>query len=162
MRKIIPSYVRIPLLLALAFMGLEYFIDSGDKPAFMVYPAIILFLALFLLILIVVEIISNAFDNISYMVMSDEQKKLADERNKRPFALKDSPLYSKIKNSLFASKPIEEEGELLMDHNYDGIQELDNVLPPWWTYLFYGCIIFAIGYMGYYHFMDGETQHQEY
>lgn len=162
MRKIIPSYVRIPLLFAMVFMGVEYFIDSGEKPAFITYPTVLLFLLLFLLILIVLEIISNAFDNISYMMMSDEQKKLADEKNKRVFTLKDSPLYVKIKNSLFASKPIEEEDELLMEHNYDGIQELDNVLPPWWTYLFYGCIIFSIGYMGYYHFMGGETQHEEY
>ena len=29
------------------------------------------------------------------------------------------------------------EKEPLTDHNYDGIQELDNPLPRWWVYLFY-------------------------
>lgn len=162
MRKIIPSYVRIPVLFALVFMGLEYFIDSGDKPAFMVYPAVPVFLGLFLLILIAIEIINNAFDNVTYMLMSEEQKKLIEERNKISVSLKDSPLYKKIMGSLTKSKPIEEEGELLMEHNYDGIQELDNVLPPWWIYLFYICIFFGVGYMGYYHLMGGETQDEEY
>lgn len=162
MRKIIPSYVRIPLLFALVFMGLEYFIDSGDKPAFMVYPAVPIFLGLFLLILIAIEIINDAFDNVTYMLMSEEQKRLIEARNKIGFSLKDSPLYKKLMASLTRSKPIEEEGELLMDHNYDGIQELDNVLPPWWVYLFYICIFFGVGYLGYYHLMGGENQHQEY
>ena len=38
-------------------------------------------------------------------------------------------------------------GEDLLDHNYDGIMELDNDLPPWWLYMFYGTIIAAIIYL---------------
>jgi cytochrome c oxidase cbb3-type subunit III len=40
---------------------------------------------------------------------------------------------------------------LLMDHEADGIRELDNRLPRWWVWLFYFTIIFAFGYFGYYH-----------
>jgi len=40
---------------------------------------------------------------------------------------------------------------LLLDHNYDGIQELDNKLPRWWVWLFNLCVIFAVVYMFYYH-----------
>lgn len=36
---------------------------------------------------------------------------------------------------------------LIKDHSYDGIQELDNDLPPWWKWLFYLTIVFAIVYM---------------
>lgn len=36
---------------------------------------------------------------------------------------------------------------LIKDHDYDGIRELDNALPPWWKWLFYLCIIFAAVYM---------------
>lgn len=45
----------------------------------------------------------------------------------------------------------EPEDPLLMDHEADGIRELDNKLPRWWVYLFYGTIVFAVVYMGYYH-----------
>src|SRR5271157_2509098 len=40
---------------------------------------------------------------------------------------------------------------LLLDHDYDGIQELDNKLPRWWVWLFNLSILFAVLYMGYYH-----------
>jgi cytochrome c oxidase cbb3-type subunit 3 len=44
-----------------------------------------------------------------------------------------------------------QEDPLLLDHDYDGIRELDNKLPRWWVYLFWCCNIFAPFYLGYYH-----------
>jgi len=34
-----------------------------------------------------------------------------------------------------------------LDHNYDGIKELDNDLPPWWLYGFYATMIFGVIYI---------------
>jgi cytochrome c oxidase cbb3-type subunit 3 len=52
---------------------------------------------------------------------------------------------------------------LLLDHEYDGIQELDNNLPRWWVWLFYITIIFAAIYMVYYHVARvGDLQAAEY
>ncbi|MDO6429476.1 cbb3-type cytochrome c oxidase N-terminal domain-containing protein [Flavitalea sp. BT771] len=48
-------------------------------------------------------------------------------------------------------KPLEQEVSLDLGHDYDGIRELDNRLPPWWLYGFYGCILFACVYMWRYH-----------
>lgn len=48
--------------------------------------------------------------------------------------------------------PLEKEEDILMGHNYDGIRELDNSLPPWWVALFYITIGFSVIYMTYYHF----------
>lgn len=45
----------------------------------------------------------------------------------------------------------ESKDPLLLDHDFDGIHELDNKLPRWWVYLFYGTILFAVLYLGYYH-----------
>lgn len=41
----------------------------------------------------------------------------------------------------------EKEKDILMHHEYDGIRELDNVLPPWWLWLFYGTIIWGAVYV---------------
>ena len=52
---------------------------------------------------------------------------------------------------------------LLLDHNYDGIQELDNNLPGWWVWLFYITIIFSAVYLVYYHVArQGDLQAAEY
>lgn len=42
---------------------------------------------------------------------------------------------------------------LLLDHDYDGIRELDNKLPRWWVWLFNLTIVFAVFYMIYYHIL---------
>ena len=62
-----------------------------------------------------------------------------------------------------ASVPLEKEEDILFDHEYDGIRELDNVLPPWWVALFYITIGIAVIYIGYYHvFGKGMTSTQAY
>jgi len=50
--------------------------------------------------------------------------------------------------------PIEKEEDIMLDHNYDGIRELDNKLPPWWVAMFYITIAFAFVYFGYFHLSD--------
>jgi len=61
------------------------------------------------------------------------------------------------------AKSVEKEADILLDHDYDGIKELDNNLPPWWLYSFYLTIFFAIIYMGHYHlFNTGDLMIAEY
>lgn len=56
----------------------------------------------------------------------------------------------------------DEKEPLLMDHDADGITELDNNLPRWWVWLFVLCCVWALGYMVYYHVMGGPGQIQQY
>ncbi|UPT68698.1 MAG: c-type cytochrome [Sphingobacteriales bacterium JAD_PAG50586_3] len=59
--------------------------------------------------------------------------------------------------------PIEQEEAIVFDHEYDGIRELDNSLPPWWLYGFYISIAFAAVYLLHYHVFDtGNLQAAEY
>ena len=52
---------------------------------------------------------------------------------------------------------------LLLDHEADGIRELDNKLPRWWVWLFYFTIAFAVFYLLYYHLLGvGSLQAAEY
>ena len=51
----------------------------------------------------------------------------------------------------------------MLDHDADGIKELDNLLPRWWVWLFNLSIAFAVIYMLYYHgFAAGDLQAAEY
>jgi cytochrome c oxidase cbb3-type subunit 3 len=70
---------------------------------------------------------------------------------------------SKFLHVLTDAVPVEREHEVLTDHEYDGIRELDNNLPPWWVAMFYVTIIFAFVYLIYYHVLPyGESQEEQY
>lgn len=58
-------------------------------------------------------------------------------------------------------KPIKEEAEIDLGHDYDGIRELDNRLPPWWLYGFYASIIFAGIYLVRYHVLHSAPLSKE-
>ncbi|MCD2422234.1 c-type cytochrome [Niabella pedocola] len=60
-------------------------------------------------------------------------------------------------------KPMEEEGSLDVGHSYDGIRELDNATPPWFTIAFMASIVFGIGYLWRYHVLHAApNQYEEY
>jgi cytochrome c oxidase cbb3-type subunit 3 len=59
--------------------------------------------------------------------------------------------------------PMEDEASILLDHDYDGITELDNQLPPWWKYGFYITVVWAFVYFFYYQVFEiGNLQEAEY
>jgi cytochrome c oxidase cbb3-type subunit 3 len=158
MRNLVPSWIRVPVVFFIIFGAVEFFIDSGGKPAFVEYPAVLLFLLLVLLILIAIEAIIGALENVMLHKLDEEAKVrfLAEKESSLKFTwLKETYI------KLLGSKPIEEEGEIILDHNYDGIKELDNDLPPWWLYGFYISIIFAAVYLLRYHVFSGPTQIDE-
>jgi cytochrome c oxidase cbb3-type subunit 3 len=159
MKKLIPVYVRVPLIFFAVFAGMEYFIDSGDRPAFLKFPMVSVFLFVFLFLLIAIEITLSAVDNITYHLLTEEQKAKLNEVNSISF--KDTEWYKKLIKSLTKSEPIENEGLLLLDHDYDGIKELDNNLPPWWVYLFYAGIVFGVVYMVRYEILGADNQETE-
>jgi len=71
--------------------------------------------------------------------------------------------WKRINQLLNDSVPVEREKEVLTDHEYDGIRELDNNLPPWWLYGFYLTIVFSVIYMIHYHVTrTGPSSDQEY
>ncbi|RZJ53869.1 MAG: c-type cytochrome [Flavobacterium sp.] len=159
MKKFFPVYLRVPVIFFIVFALMEYFIDSGDRPAFVKYPMLAVFLVVFLFVLIAIEITLNAVNRVMYQLMSPEEKAKLEHENSLSF--NESEWYKNLMQKLTKTQPIEREGDLLMDHDYDGIKELDNNLPPWWVYLFYICIIFGVIYVARYELFGGNDQETE-
>lgn len=76
-----------------------------------------------------------------------DESKVAELQNVLRYRLWYHPIWSKLNNSV----AIEKEKDILLDHDYDGIRELDNSLPPWWKYGFYLTIFISVIYVYYYH-----------
>ena len=64
--------------------------------------------------------------------------------------------WSSIMKKLTDAVPVEREADIDMGHDYDGIRELDNNLPPWWKIGFYISIAYAVIYMFYFHFSGND------
>jgi cytochrome c oxidase cbb3-type subunit 3 len=71
--------------------------------------------------------------------------------------------WAKFSKKLTDAVPIEREKDILLDHDYDGIKELDNHLPPWWKWMFYATIAYAFIYFGYFTVWKiGPNQYEKY
>lgn len=160
MKNLLPWWIRIPALFFIIFAATEWAIDSGDQPAFIAIPTIQLFLGIVLLILIAIEIIVAAVENIMLHSLDEKAKE-------RYFAEKDKLPECKWVKSIWIfligkKKEGASEETIIIDHDFDGIKELDNNLPPWWIYLFYATIVFAIIYHIRFDFINEYTQAEEY
>lgn len=61
-----------------------------------------------------------------------------------------------------ATVAIEKEKDIMLDHDYDGIKELDNSLPPWWKYGFYLTIVVGVIYLWHFHIGNGKSPEEEF
>lgn len=59
--------------------------------------------------------------------------------------------FERVWNKVNSFRPMEEEGKIDTGHSYDGIRELDNVTPPWFTTAFLLTIVFGLVYLYRYH-----------
>ncbi|WP_047246470.1 cbb3-type cytochrome c oxidase N-terminal domain-containing protein [Maribacter thermophilus] len=159
MKNLGPWWIRLPLLFFISFGLMEYFIDSGDQPAFIAYPMALMFLVFILLLLIGIELILAAIENVMFQTLSEEAKERYLASKNKGF---EWSWGKKMYKKLLGSKPIEAEEEIILDHNYDGIRELDNKLPPWWVYMFYATILFCIIYLVRFHVFNAYDQELEY
>ncbi|VAW25932.1 Cytochrome c oxidase (cbb3-type) subunit CcoP [hydrothermal vent metagenome] len=71
--------------------------------------------------------------------------------------------WKKFMKSMTKAHELGTEEDIMLDHDYDGIKELDNVLPPWWLYGFYITIAISIFYITQvFYNSDNYSQDKEY
>lgn len=126
-------------------------------------PMLPFYLVTFFMLLVVVLVAVVAIYLIRILNMLATQAEM-ENAQKLGIAYKPKETWwDKFLQQVNASVPLEKERDIELDHNYDGIKELDNHLPPWWKWLFYGTIAFAVVYVIVFHFTDSfPLQMEEY
>lgn len=133
---------------------------EGATPAWLFNPNF--YIGAFLLFILLLTIYVLYMVNMRIIkAMTPQTVKAVDELSL--VIAKKPNLFRRIYLCMVDSVPVAQEKDILLDHEYDGIKELDNNLPPWWKYGFYFTIVFGIIYLLYYHVGGtGKLQAQEY
>ena len=135
-------------------MALQSFAQSSEASSTNMETMLIVVLSFVLIVAILILIIGLYLVSIIRMILLEDRKEKALAAGEEFEPSKERSILSKIVNKATDSVAVEEEESILLDHNYDGIRELDNHLPPWWKWLFYITIIWGFIYLLVYHVFD--------
>jgi cytochrome c oxidase cbb3-type subunit 3 len=114
---------------------------------------------LMLLFIVVELLVVWSLYSASLQLLGVQERKLAEAEEQALSPVKQPTLIDKLN----ASVSLEKEADIMLDHDYDGIKELDNNLPPWWKYGFYLTIVVGVVYLFHYHVLHtGNLQIAEY
>jgi cytochrome c oxidase cbb3-type subunit 3 len=134
--------------------------DPFNHPLLPFYSMVASIFVLIFLAIVVLSVSIRAMNFLLAQMERDRAEKLGQAYVPEP------SWFTKVWDNFNAAVPVEQEKDIELDHNYDGIKELDNHLPPWWKWLFYACIVWAFVYIGVYHFsyslpLSGEEYENE-
>jgi len=151
------TFIIFVIGFAIIFVITEFLFKTGSNPAFIDNPSVALFLVVVFASLLAIWGINSGTSKLG-LTKEEEELQLAQESDEETT----TGLWKTILQKLTKTKSIKEEDTILLDHNYDGIKELDNSLPPWWLYSFYISIVFAVIYLGYYHILGGNSNAENF
>ncbi|HEY5750720.1 MAG TPA: cbb3-type cytochrome c oxidase N-terminal domain-containing protein [Chryseolinea sp.] len=119
--------------------------DPVNNPATPLYVTAAFVFIVLLLVLTVSILMLRAFHMLIEQTEKAKAKSLGVAYAPRP------SWWSTLTQKLNDSVPVEREQDIDLGHSFDGIRELDNHLPPWWKWLFYGTIAWAAVYLVVFH-----------
>ena len=152
MKQRSPVYVTIAIILVILFIMYYMFVQNSSflsSPYFWGTAVISTILAL----------IQNAIGD---LIENEKFKSLTDAQKAEYLQSKKIPYFKGLYESAFKKQTASTEQDLLIDHGFDGIMELDNQLPKWWLGLFYFGVAYCVVYMVSYFMTDFAHQSTEY
>ena len=147
-----PVYVNIAIILVILFITYFMFVQNAtflSSPYFWGTVVITAILAL----------IQNAIGD---LIENEKFKNLSDAEKALYIQSKQTSYFKTLYEGAFKKQPASTEKDLLIDHGFDGIMELDNQLPKWWLGLFYFGVAYCVVYMVSYFLTDFAHQGTEY
>jgi len=153
---------RKTLIIFLLMMSSAEFTMAGNSDL-MNNIALIAILTMLVLIAIVCFVLLKTFRVMADLLLPKEVATVAANSPDFEYVLEPKKHKATFWEKILSLKPLSEEKDLEMDHDYDGIVELDNPPPSWFMWLFYVTIVFAAVYLLNFHvFKLGKLQDEEY
>jgi len=155
------SIIRVIVFAIFGYLFLNWIGSTEETSVFIDQPWKLAIYGFVVFTHIAAEVCIGALQRVLYQSLSPEAKKRYDEER----ATKKAKQFAWIQEKYIAAlgrKSVEAELDIILDHNYDGIRELDNKLPPWWVYGFYGTILFAVIYLVRFEVFNDYNQVEEY
>lgn len=154
MRQRTPVIVNILVILTILFIVYYMFVQDTtflSSPYF--WGTVV--------ISVVLALIHNAIGD---LIENQKFKELSETEKQAYLAEKKVPYLQRLYKSAFAKQTAKEEKDLLIDHGFDGIMELDNQLPKWWLGLFWVgvayCVLYLISF-SFTNFADSDYEYEE-
>ncbi|MCC2589376.1 c-type cytochrome [Chryseobacterium sp. MFBS3-17] len=152
MKQRTPVYINIIIVLVLLFIVYYMFVQST---AFFSSPY-------FWGTVVIGIIMSFIHHAIGDLIENDRFKKLSPEEKAQYLELKKENYFVGLYKGAFKKQSNTEEKDILIDHGFDGIMELDNQLPKWWLGLFYFGVAYCVLYMASFFLTDFADPIKEY
>lgn len=152
MKRRTPVYINILIVLGLLLVVFYMFSQTSD------FLTSKYFLGTALISVIIVFIQTAIGD----LIENEKFKKMTDAEKAAYLNDKKVPYFKYLWNGAFKSQSEKEEKDILIDHGFDGIVELDNQLPKWWLGLFYFGVAYCVLYITSYFLTDFAHPIKEY
>ncbi len=136
--KRIPLFILIPTVLG-TIIGTFYFVSDNKEEFDIANTYLIGTLVISTLLLIIIDALERVIENYRISVLPEEEKKKALKEKEKSY-------FQSLYESAFQKQSEKEEKDLIIDHGFDGIVELDNNLPKWWLGIMYVSMIYAVIY----------------